>query len=114
MQIQINDNSLPVYEALASPVRLEIIQLLSKEKLSIAEIAQTLHLSSAIISSHIKKLSAANLIKIERVGHQKISSLKVDTIEVCFPEKPQQPLIAKRLRFPLVNIRLTRLNLPVD
>ncbi len=87
MQIQINEEALPVYEALASPVRIKIIQLLSKNKMNIKEIAQALGLSSAIITMHVNKLEKANLIKTEKVGQQKISSLKVDRIEINFPEK---------------------------
>lgn len=91
MQIDISKASLPVYEALASPVRLNIIQLLSKNKMNIKEIAGATGLSSAVITKHIKKLEASGLIKTERVpgksGSQKISILKVDHIEVLFPKK---------------------------
>jgi len=87
MQIQINEDALPVYEALASPVRIKIIQLLSKNKMNVKQIAQALGLSSAIITMHINKLKKADLIKTEKVGQQKISSLKVDKIEINFPEK---------------------------
>ncbi|HIY57378.1 MAG TPA: metalloregulator ArsR/SmtB family transcription factor [Candidatus Tetragenococcus pullicola] len=87
MQIQINEEALPVYEALASPVRIKIIQLLSKNKMNVKQIAQALGLSSAIITMHINKLKKADLIKTEKVGQQKISSLKVDKIEINFPEK---------------------------
>lgn len=87
MQLEINDDALPVYEALASSVRLKIIQLLSTQKMNIKDIAKALDLSSAIITMHIKKLEEANIIKTERVGQQKISSLRVDLIEINFPEK---------------------------
>lgn len=87
MQIDITDESLPVYEALASSVRIKIIQLLSKNKMSIKELATELKLSSAIVTMHIKKLEQAKIIKTERVGQKKISSLRVDKIEVNFPEK---------------------------
>lgn len=87
MQTEIKLDDLVVYEALASDVRLKIIQLLSKEKMNIKQIANELDLSSAIITMHIKKLEAANIIKTEKVGQMKISSLKVDKIEINFPEK---------------------------
>lgn len=87
MQIDVNEESLPVFEALASPVRIKIIQLLSKDKLNVKELADKLGLSSAIVTMHIKKLEAANIIRSERVGQQKISSLQVDQIQVTFPEK---------------------------
>lgn len=87
MQLQINDESLPVYEALASPVRLNIIRLLSKNKMNVKELASALNLSSPITTMHISKLEKANIIKTERVGQQKISSLRVDKIEINFPKK---------------------------
>lgn len=87
MQLEISEESLPVYEALASSVRIKIIQLLAKQKMNIKEIAAELGLSSAIITMHIKKLEEANIIKTEKVGQQKISSLRVDKIDIHFPEK---------------------------
>ncbi|EOL48819.1 ArsR family transcriptional regulator [Enterococcus phoeniculicola] len=87
MQLEINSEALPVYEALASNVRINIIQLLAKNKMNIKELAAELGLSSAIVTMHIKKLEEAKLIKTEKVGQQKISSLRVDKIEVNFPEK---------------------------
>lgn len=87
MQLEINEEALPVYEALASSVRIKIIQLLSKNKLSIKDLAKELGLSSAIVTMHVKKLEEANIIKAEKVGQKKISSLKVDHININFPEK---------------------------
>ncbi|MGY3814467.1 ArsR/SmtB family transcription factor [Globicatella sulfidifaciens] len=87
MQTFIDEDSLVVYEALSSKVRLDIIQLLSQKKLNIKEIAKALSLSSAIITSHINKLESAKIIKTEKVGQQKISSLAVDKIEINFPKK---------------------------
>lgn len=91
MQLDISEASLPVYEALASNVRLRIIQLLSTNKMNIKDIAAKLGLSSAIVTKHINKLEAAGLIKTEKIpgksGLQKISILKVDSINISFPKK---------------------------
>lgn len=87
MQLEINSESLPVYEALASKVRLQIIQLLSQKNMNIKEIAEELHLSSAIITQHIKKLEEAQIVKAERIGHQKVVSIGIDHIEINFPKK---------------------------
>lgn len=90
MQLDISENSLKTYEALASDVRLKIIQLLSNKEMNIKDLATALNLSSPIISKHINKLEEADLIKTERVpgisGLQKISSLKVDQINITFPQ----------------------------
>jgi len=87
LQLDISEASLPVYEALASSVRLKIIQLLSKNKLSVKELASELNLSSAIVTMHVKKLETAGLIATDRQGRSKVSSLKVDAININFPEK---------------------------
>lgn len=91
MQLEIDQSSLIVYEALASEVRLKIIQLLSKNKMNIKDLAKELQISSAIVTKHIQKLEDAGLIKTELVpgksGRQKISILKVDHIEINFPKK---------------------------
>ncbi|ENH96860.1 ArsR family transcriptional regulator [Gracilibacillus halophilus YIM-C55.5] len=91
MQLQIDHASLPVYEALASEVRIHIIQLLSKKKMNIKELSEALSLSSPIVTKHVKKLEEAGLIRTEKVpgksGQQRISILKVDHIEVNFPKK---------------------------
>lgn len=71
MQLEINQEALPVYEALASNVRIKIIQLLAKNKMNVKELAQELGLSSAIITVHIKKLEEAKIIKTERVGQKR-------------------------------------------
>ena len=63
MQLEINQEALPVYEALASNVRIKIIQLLAKNKMNVKELAQELGLSSAFITMHIKKLEEAKIIK---------------------------------------------------
>jgi len=87
MQLDISDESLAVYEALASTVRLRIIRLLSKQPMSVKELAEHLDLSSPIITKHLNKLAAAELIQSKRVGHQKVSSLRVDTIDIKFPRQ---------------------------
>ncbi|WP_314060466.1 ArsR family transcriptional regulator [uncultured Vagococcus sp.] len=87
MQLDITNDSLKVYEALASDVRLAIIRLLATSKMNIKEIAEELDLSSPIITMHIKKLEEAGIIKTEKVKQNKISSLKVDNIEISFPKK---------------------------
>ncbi|MEO1772335.1 ArsR/SmtB family transcription factor [Candidatus Enterococcus ferrettii] len=87
MQLDISNDSLPVYEALASAVRLKIIQLLSVNKMSVKELAAELGLSSAIVTMHVKKLETAGLISTDRLGRSKVSSLKIDSITVNFPKK---------------------------
>lgn len=62
MYLTTDSESLKVYEALASEVRLRIIDLLSSEEMHIKEIAARLYLSSAIVSSHVAKLQKAGIV----------------------------------------------------
>jgi predicted transcriptional regulator len=82
---------LPLYEALASEVRLRILDLLADQPMNIKDIAASLHLSSAIVTMHIKKLEKAALISARMVrkegGTHKICSLAVRTIEIMLPNK---------------------------
>ena len=91
LQLDITKSSLIVYEALASDVRLQIIQLLSKQKMNIKELSEELKLSSPIVSKHINKLEESGIIKTEKIpgksGLQRVSILKVDNIEIVFPKK---------------------------
>ncbi|RCW77212.1 ArsR/SmtB family transcription factor [Saliterribacillus persicus] len=91
MQLEIDHASLAVYEALASKVRLNIIQLLSKNKMNIKDLSAALGISSPIVTKHIEKLETAGIIRTEKIpgksGLQRISILKVDHIEINFPKK---------------------------
>lgn len=89
MKIDTSEKWLPVFEALASDVRLKIIKLLSIKPMNVKEIAQELGLSSAIITMHIVKLETAKIIKSERTrskgGVQKLCTLALDHLEIDFP-----------------------------
>ncbi|WP_100408102.1 ArsR/SmtB family transcription factor [Bacillus solitudinis] len=89
MQLDISTESLPVYEALASKVRLSVIHFLSERSMNIKALADAVNLSSAIMTMHIKKLEKANIIRTEMVpgkaGVQKLCILNVEKIEILFP-----------------------------
>ncbi len=104
MQLDISDNSLPVYKALANPMRLKIIQILSHEKLNVRDIAAHLGISTTITLKHLQILADAGIIAFEKDGHNKISMLKVDNISVRFPNEFIHLLIFTKLTFPWVII----------
>ncbi|BBH22782.1 transcriptional regulator [Paenibacillus baekrokdamisoli] len=85
---------LPLYEALASDVRLHILELLSKQPMNVKDLAAALGLSSAIITMHTKKLEKGGLITTELVrrngGTHKICSLAVDKVELTIPQQAEQ------------------------
>ncbi|MBD2869183.1 ArsR/SmtB family transcription factor [Paenibacillus arenilitoris] len=91
MKIDLSESHLPVYEALASDVRLKIIHLLARQDMNIKDLAQALELSSPIMTMHVKKLEKAGLISSEMVsggaGTKKMCKLVTDRIEIDFPTR---------------------------
>ncbi|UTR16228.1 helix-turn-helix domain-containing protein [Salipaludibacillus sp. LMS25] len=94
MQLDISTESLPVYEALASKVRISIIQELTIKAMNIRELAEAVGVSSAIMTMHIKKLEKASIIRTEMIpgkaGIQKLCILDVDSINILFPSKKEK------------------------
>lgn len=87
MEADISKDSLKIYTALDSEVRLKIIEMLSYKTMNVKEIAKKLELSSTIINMHLGKLEKAGIISFEKNGNQKISKLKVDAINIKFPKR---------------------------
>lgn len=81
---------LPLYEALASEVRLRILELLAEKSMNLKEIAGRLELSSAILTMHIRKLEVAGLIETKMVrkegGTHKICTLAESSVEITLPQ----------------------------
>ena len=73
-----NEEALSTCKALASPLRLEILKLLSKTSLSVKEIATALNVPFTTAATNINILEEANLINvINKPG-------KHGTIKLCF------------------------------
>jgi predicted transcriptional regulator len=93
MNLDISDESLAVYEALASSVRLQLIRLLAKRPMNIRELAEAVGLSSAVMSMHIKKLEKSGIIQTSmqtgKGGVQKICTLQVEQAQIIFPNKTE-------------------------
>lgn len=97
METMISVDYLDVYKALASPVRLKLIKLLSKKQLSIMELASEVGLSSTIVSKHLDKLADVHIIEFHRVGHHKVAKLRVDQINIHFPKTIYEKYKIRRL-----------------
>lgn len=86
MYLTTDSESLKVYEALASEVRLRIIDLLSTREMHIKELASKLSLSSAIVSSHVVKLQKAGIVnsQMKRIdgGTYKYCSLSANFLQI--------------------------------
>ena len=68
-----------VFTALAAPTRREIIEMLaSKGKLSVMDISKNFQSTPPAISQHLKILREAKLIKVEKLGQQRIYQIDLD------------------------------------
>lgn len=101
MDLDISDKSVPVFAALDSKVRIHIIKLLSEKKMNVSEISKAIGLSSPITIMHLNKLQEANIIRTEKKGNQRISSLRVDTINISFPQQLYIPYENWEIELPI-------------
>jgi len=85
-------SGLPIFKALSSEIRIEIITLLTKyPSLNLNDLAQKLNLSNGAVTMHIKKLEESGLIDITTAvgkhGIQKICYLNEDALTVNLVNK---------------------------
>ena len=68
-KIEFLDNATETLRAVAHPIRITIIDLLSKNgELSVTEIHEHLDIEQAIASHHLRILKSKNIVKVNRVG----------------------------------------------
>ncbi|KRE86448.1 ArsR family transcriptional regulator [Paenibacillus sp. Soil766] len=96
---------LPLYEALASDVRLHILELLAEEEMNVKDLAQRLSLSSAIVTMHVKKLESGGLIQTKLVrkqgGTHKICTLALARINIQLPQSTEQQRMFNEVSVPV-------------
>jgi len=85
LHIKSLEDSLDIFKALGSSIRLEIIKILRDNSgMNMNELAARLNITNGALTSHIKKLEDCGLISVssESVGHgnQKICSVHLDKI----------------------------------
>lgn len=89
MKLDLTEESLPVYEALSSTVRLHMLRLLAEKPMNVKELASAVQLSSAIMTMHVRKLETAGLIRTHmapgKSGLQKICTFAAESAEIVFP-----------------------------
>jgi DNA-binding transcriptional ArsR family regulator len=69
-----------LFKALADPVRLRLLGLLAERPLAGHEIADRLGLTPPTVSHHVRRLSDAGLIAIEKNAQSRIYSLRAGTL----------------------------------
>jgi DNA-binding transcriptional ArsR family regulator len=73
-----------VFQAIADPVRRDIIDLLSKKKLTINEVADKFEISRPAISKHLKILDECGIVSIEKKGRERICHMNHQNLIPAF------------------------------
>lgn len=73
-----------VFQAIADPVRRDIIQLLSTEELSVNEVADKFEISRPAISKHLKILNECGLVDFNQVGRERLCIIKPQELIPAF------------------------------
>lgn len=69
-----------VFQAIADPIRREIIQIIAEEPLSLNMIAEKFEISRPAISRHIKILSECGLIDIKQQGRERYCQANLESL----------------------------------
>lgn len=73
-----------VFQALADPVRRDIIALLAKETLTVNIVAQNFKISRPAISKHIKILNECGLVKVNKKGREHYCEIQATRLIPAF------------------------------
>lgn len=100
MVLNLEQDGIDVYKALASNTRIQILSILASKPATASELALELHMSKAIVSRHLKELENAKLIHLSHNfkssdDRKKVYTLKVDQIQINFPRKIYLPFKKK-------------------
>ena len=72
-----------LFKILSVDNRIEIIEFLKKEAMSVNSLAEALGVTQSAVSQHLRVLKAAGLVRNERQGYWVIYSLDRDALEQC-------------------------------
>ncbi len=100
MVLDLEQDGIDVYKALASKTRIRILTILASKPSTASELALELNISKAIVSRHLKELENAKLIHLSHNfkssdDRKKVYTLKVDQIQINFPYKIYLPFKKK-------------------
>lgn len=75
--------SAELFKILSVDKRIEIVELLKKEAMSVNTMAEALGITSSAVSQHLRVLKSAGLVRDERKGYWIYYSLDRDALEKC-------------------------------
>ena len=73
-----------VFQAIADPIRRDIIELLSKEELTVNEVADKFEISRPAVSKHLKILNECEIVKYHQVGRERICLIQPEKLIPAF------------------------------
>lgn len=73
-----------IFQAIADPIRREIIEILSEEALTINEVANHFDISRPAISKHVKILNECGLLEIKSEGRERYCQIKPSELIPAF------------------------------
>jgi DNA-binding transcriptional ArsR family regulator len=73
-----------VFQAIADPNRRQIIDLLSKEPMTLNAIADKFHISRPAVSQHIKHLIACGVVEVEQKGRERYCKIHPQSLIPAF------------------------------
>lgn len=104
--VKADEENLPIFKALSSKTRLQILGLLRLQELSIKEISQELNLSSSIITKHIQNLEAVDIVESHSIagkhGLKKVCKIKTSELQVILNNNYEEnPLTTTEIDIPI-------------
>src|SRR5579859_5746576 len=78
MQLKMTVQTLDAFQVIADPSRRQMMQLLSKDSMTINALAKNFDMSRPAVSKHIKIMSHAGFISITDIGRERHCTLKQD------------------------------------
>lgn len=73
-----------VFQAIADPIRRDIIELVSKKMLTVNDIAEEFDISRPAISKHIKILNECNILEIHKEGRKRFCKIQPQQLVPAF------------------------------
>jgi DNA-binding transcriptional ArsR family regulator len=73
-----------IFQAIADPNRRQIIDILSKEPMTLNAIAEKFNISRPAVSQHIKHLTECGVVEIEQKGRERYCTIKTESLIPAF------------------------------
>lgn len=73
-----------IFQAISDPNRRQIIDLLSKEPMTLNAIAEKFHISRPAVSQHIKHLTECGVVEVEQKGRERYCKIQPQSLIPAF------------------------------